>query len=96
MSGIDIWETTGMPTATTTITADRIETTEAELVLFVGGQERRVAWQQCSSRLAAASLVERMHAELSPSGYGIHWPLIDEDLTVAGLIRRLDASSASE
>ena len=26
-------------------------------------------------------------AELSPSGYGIHWPLIDEDLAVGPLLR---------
>jgi len=24
--------------------------------------------------------------EISPSGYGIHWPLIDEDLSIDGLL----------
>jgi len=24
--------------------------------------------------------------EISPSGYGIHWPLLDEDLSVDGLL----------
>jgi hypothetical protein len=27
-------------------------------------------------------------AELSPGGYGIHWPLLDEDLSISGLLRR--------
>ena len=24
--------------------------------------------------------------EISPSGYGIHWPLLDEDLSIDGLL----------
>ncbi len=35
-------------------------------------------------------LGERMNAELSPGGYGIHWPLVDEDLSINGLLRGLD------
>jgi hypothetical protein len=30
--------------------------------------------------------MERNKAQLSPSGYRIHWPLIDEDLAVGPLI----------
>src|SRR5438445_5354778 len=37
----------------------------------------RFSWERCSERLASASLIERSRAELSPSGYGIHWPLMD-------------------
>jgi hypothetical protein len=32
-------------------------------------------------------VLERNRAELSPSGCGIHWPLIDEDLAVGPLLR---------
>jgi hypothetical protein len=39
-----------------------------------------------SKRLAEASIEEREKYEISPAGYGIHWPLIDEDLSVDGLI----------
>ena len=42
--------------------------------------------QNISSRLLNASQEERMNYEVSPSGYGIHWPLIDEDLSVEGLL----------
>jgi len=39
-----------------------------------------------SSRLAKASKIEREIYRLSPSGYGIHWPLVDEDLSIDGLL----------
>jgi hypothetical protein len=31
--------------------------------------------------------MERSRAELSPSGYGINWPLLDEDLAVGPLLQ---------
>ncbi|MFI5222153.1 MAG: DUF2442 domain-containing protein, partial [Bacteroidia bacterium] len=31
---------------------------------------------------------ERGNFEISPSGYGIHWSLIDEDLSINGLIKK--------
>jgi len=37
-------------------------------------------------RLRAASPAARAHWELLGHGVGIHWPEIDEDLSVAGLI----------
>ena len=39
-----------------------------------------------SVRLLRASAEERMKYEISPSGYGIHWPSIDEDLSVDALL----------
>lgn len=73
-----------------TITAKSIRTTEDALILVLESGDVSVPWGQCSPRLAAAKADERRHAELSPSGYGIHWPLIDEDLTVAGLVQRAE------
>lgn len=37
-------------------------------------------------RLAHASSAERAHYELLGSGEGIHWPQVDEDVSVAGLL----------
>jgi hypothetical protein len=37
-------------------------------------------------RLAAASPKRRSIWELSAAGHGIHWPLIDENLSVKGLL----------
>lgn len=39
-----------------------------------------------SKKLLNASPIEREKFELSPSGYGIHWPLLDEDLSIDGLL----------
>jgi hypothetical protein len=75
--------------ATETITASAIETTPEALVLVLGTRRVRLSWEKCSRRLAAATENERRQAELSPGGYGIHWPLIDEDLSVSGLLRDL-------
>ncbi|MBT3200250.1 MAG: DUF2442 domain-containing protein [Phycisphaerales bacterium] len=68
------------------IIADRIETTAQGLVISVAGQDYRISWEQCSPKLAAATDQQRAEAELSPSGYGIHWSTIDEDLAVGTLI----------
>ncbi len=39
-----------------------------------------------SSRLAAASAEQRTDYRLIGRGIGIHWPQVDEDLSVAGLL----------
>lgn len=38
-------------------------------------------------RLLHATSVQRSHWEILGDGEGIHWPDIDEDLSVAGLLR---------
>jgi hypothetical protein len=38
-------------------------------------------------RLASASHEDRAVWEPSAAGHGIHWPLLDEDLSVDGLLR---------
>ena len=73
--------------ATEPITATAIETTRECLGLLVGERTIRIPWEKCSRRLASATEQERLNAELSPGGYGIHWPLIDEDLSVNGLLK---------
>ncbi|MEW6665264.1 MAG: DUF2442 domain-containing protein [Thermodesulfobacteriota bacterium] len=39
-----------------------------------------------SQRLASATPAQLQNFIVPPSGYGIHWPHIDEDLSVDGLI----------
>jgi len=70
-----------------------LEATFEELVLFLPDREVRIPWSQCSQKLVDASPQERENAELSPGGYGIHWPLIDEDLSISGLIRQHEGTS---
>jgi hypothetical protein len=38
-------------------------------------------------RLASATPAQRAKWELAAAGHGIHWPDIDEDLSVAGLLQ---------
>jgi hypothetical protein len=37
-------------------------------------------------RLARATAKQLKNFEISPGGYGIHWPQIDEDLSVYGFL----------
>jgi hypothetical protein len=37
-------------------------------------------------RLAHATLAERANFQISGAGYGIHWPEIDEDIGIEGLL----------
>ena len=41
-----------------------------------------------SLKLLNATKEERNQFEISPANYGIHWPLIDEDLSIKGLINK--------
>jgi hypothetical protein len=68
------------------VLARAIETTPDALILILESGSVVIPWEKCSERLARASWIERSRAELSPSGYGIHWPLIDEDLAVGPLL----------
>ena len=46
-------------------------------------------------RLAAATVEQRNHWEIAGAGYGIHWPDVDEDLSVEGLLRGAPAARAA-
>ena len=46
-------------------------------------------------RLLEASLEQRADWEVAGAGFGIHWPQIDEDLSVEGLLRGAPAARAA-
>ena len=56
------------------------------LLLKVDGKEYKIDVAEQSDRLAEATQEQREKFEVSPAGYGIHWPEIDEDLSIDGLI----------
>jgi hypothetical protein len=56
------------------------------MLLTVDGHVYRVDLPLISSRLANAKDTARRSYSISPSGYGVHWPEIDEDLSIDGLI----------
>jgi hypothetical protein len=55
-------------------------------VLIVDGKEIKANVATLSPTLAAATEKERNTFEVSPSGYGIHWLLIDEDISIDGML----------
>lgn len=55
-------------------------------VLLVGGGVIQVPWEKLPA-VKDAGVIERMYVEVIMHGRGISWPLLDEDLSVAGLYR---------
>ncbi len=53
----------------------------------IDGNELTIPLDKLSLRLKSASDIERGIYKISPSGYGIHWPLIDEDISIDGILR---------
>jgi hypothetical protein len=62
---------------------------EAEmLTLLIDGKQIKILLEEISPKLKAANTMERSIYNISPSGYGIHWPLIDEDLSVEAILKK--------
>lgn len=55
-------------------------------VALADGRQIKVPYEWFP-RLANASREEREKYEFIGNGIGIHWPLIDEDISVEGLLR---------
>jgi len=65
----------------------KIEFVDLEMKITVDEQEFTFPLADISKKLLKASQLEREAFEISPSGYGIHWPVIDEDLSIPGLLK---------
>jgi Protein of unknown function (DUF2442) len=52
-----------------------------------------IAWYP---RLAHGAPAERVHFQISGAGYGIHWPELDEDIGVEGLLLGKKSSESPE
>jgi len=69
-------------------TAVEVEVSDAALrIVLSDGRELStpLAW---FPRLAHATPVQRAHWKLAGAGYGIHWPDVDEDISVRALMGR--------
>lgn len=64
----------------------KIKFKDAAMYLTVDDTEYIFQIEKISTRLFNSTESERNKFEISPSGYGIHWPLIDEDLSIDGLL----------
>jgi len=65
---------------------EKVTFVKDRLILIVDGKKYTFPLADISKKLTGASRAEREKYEISPSGYGIHWPLVDEDLSIDGLI----------
>ena len=71
---------------------DKIHTVESvsfrngNLILRVDGVTVESALSRLSEKLANASPEQLEDYEVSPGGYGIHWPSLDEDIAIYGLL----------
>ena len=54
--------------------------------ICVDGKEYTIEIDQISQQLANATNEQQRNYVVSPSGYGMHWPDIDEDLSIDGIL----------
>ncbi|NBV12909.1 MAG: DUF2442 domain-containing protein [Sphingobacteriia bacterium] len=57
------------------------------MYLKVDGKTLKLSIEKISMKLFTANEVQKELYIISPSGYGIHWPLIDEDLSIDYLMK---------
>jgi hypothetical protein len=60
--------------------------TADDIIITIDNQEYVFKIASLSSSLANASDAIKKHFVLSPSGYGLHWPDIDEDISIPALL----------
>lgn len=65
---------------------EKVTFVKEKLIIVVDGKKYTFSLAAISQKLTEASRAQREKYEISPSGYGIHWPLLDEDLSIDGLI----------
>jgi hypothetical protein len=67
--------------------ATHVELTDDELIVTLADGRAVSAPLVWFPRLLNASAEQRQRWQLIGAGEGIHWPDIDEDLSIAGLLR---------
>lgn len=67
-------------------TVEDVVLSDVEMSLKIDGMHHSFKLSEISSKLQNATQQERNTFTISASGYGIHWPLLDEDLSIDGLL----------
>ena len=80
-----------MPDPATNPLARDVQVTDDELVVALSDGRRISVPLVWFPRLLKASTEQRGKWELLGKGEGIHWPDVDEDISVAGLLRGWDS-----
>jgi len=63
-----------------------VEVDDAELMVWLEDGRRVSVPIDWYPRLAQAEPVKRANFQISGAGYGIHWPDLDEDIGIDGLL----------
>ncbi len=58
-----------------------------KLKLLIDGKEYEFPLASVSKKLVSANEIQKNNFKVSNSGYGIHWPMIDEDISIDGLLK---------
>ena len=75
---------------TTTLTKiSSVEFKEDLMLMTIDNKTYQWKLKDISEKLTSANDIEKNTFVISPSGYGIHWTLLDEDLSVNGLMKSL-------
>lgn len=64
-----------------------IDFDENYLLITIDGNEYKFPLKLISDKLSKAKIEQLKNYKVSPSGYGIHWPLLDEDISIDGLLK---------
>jgi len=67
---------------------------EEYLILVVDDQLVKLEYADISDKLRRATDNERRAYQISPSGYGISWASLDEDLSINGLLEAANAEGS--
>jgi len=65
-----------------------IKISKGFLYLKIDGIDFQYRISEISKILSNAKEDELNNFEVSPSGYGIHWPLLDEDISILALLNQ--------
>lgn len=57
------------------------------ITLQIDGEALILNLDKLSPKLFKANKMERELYKISPSGYGIRWPLIDEDISIEAILK---------
>ena len=66
---------------------ERVDVTDEAITFHLSDGRRVSVPLSWSWRLEEATSEERQNFEISPSGYSVHWPDVDEDLSARGALR---------
>jgi hypothetical protein len=66
---------------------ESIQFTKETLLIKIDNIIHQLDLKVISKKLLKASEEERSNYIISPSNYGIHWPMIDEDISLSFLLK---------